>query len=374
MGLLTVTDTTLPNQEETVTESVTEFDRNQKRYQELIATFPHEKGWRPKNPLIKYGGHWLIQPRIEGCMYAQEFFQARPTDLLLYRYHGTTWLKALIFAISNRSRFNDSTNPLLKRNPHELIPFIEIEFAFFPNVDALKNKENTLFATHLPHGLLPESVSRSGCKMVYIWRDPKDTFISMWIFYQKQKTDEGPLNSLEESFDMFCRGLSSNGPYLDHVLTYWKAYQENPYQILFLKYEKMRADPLLYVKRLAEFMGYGFTAEEECEMVVEKVVSLCSFETLKNREPNKGEKDMEDRPCSYANSAYFRKGENGDWQNYLTLEMAARIDGLVVEKLKGSGLLECNRFLFRAMMEPYLLAWKKWFLLDTCRRAIGFVI
>ncbi|KAG2277040.1 hypothetical protein Bca52824_059595 [Brassica carinata] len=323
MGLLTVTDTTLPNQEETVTESVTEFDRNQKRYQELIATFPHEKGWRPKNPLIKYGGHWLIQPRIEGCM-----------------YHGTTWLKALIFAISNRSRFNDSTNPLLKRNPHELIPFIEIEFAFFPNVDALKNKENTLFATHLPHGLLPESVSRSGCKMVYIWRDPKDTFISMWIFYQKQKTDEGPLNSLEESFDMFCRGLSSNGPYLDHVLTYWKAYQENPYQILFLKYEKMRADPLLYVKRLAEFMGYGFTAEEECEMVVEKVVSLCSFETLKNREPNKGEKDMEDRPCSYANSAYFRKGENGDWQNYLTLEMAARIDGLVVEKLKGSGLLE----------------------------------
>ncbi|CDY29152.1 BnaC09g15490D [Brassica napus] len=89
MGLLTVTDTTLPNQEETVTESVTEFDRNQKRYQELIATFPHEKGWRPKNPLIKYGGHWLIQPRIEGCMYAQEFFQARPTDLLLCSYPKT---------------------------------------------------------------------------------------------------------------------------------------------------------------------------------------------------------------------------------------------------------------------------------------------
>ena len=52
------------------------------------------------------------------------------------------------------------------------------------------------------------------------------------------------------------------------------------------------------------------------------------------------EKDKKDRPCSYANSAYFRKGEVGDWQNYPTLEMAARIDGLVVEKLKGSGLLE----------------------------------
>ena len=341
MGLLTVTDTTLPNQEETVTES-TEFEKNQKRYKELIASFPHEKGWRPKNPLIQYGGHWLIQPRIEGCMYAQEFFQARPTDLLLCSYPktGTTWLKALTFAISNRSRFNDSTNPLLKRNPHELVPYIEIEFAFFPHIDAINNKENTLFATHLPHGLLPESVARSGCKMVYIWRDPKDTFISMWIFYQKQKTHDGPLNSLEESFDMFCRGLSSNGPYLDHVLTYWKAYQENPDQILFLKYEKMRADPLLYVKRLAEFMGYGFTAEEEKEGIVDKVVNLCSFDTLKNLESNQGEKNMENRPSSFANSAFFRKGEIGDWQNYLTPEMAARIDGLMVEKLKGSGLLE----------------------------------
>ncbi|CAH8377495.1 unnamed protein product [Eruca vesicaria subsp. sativa] len=343
MGSLTVTNTTLPNQDETVTES-TEFEKNQKRYQELIATFPHHKGWRPKNPLIEYGGHWLIQPRLEGCMYAQEFFQAQPSDLLICTYPktGTTWLKALIFAISNRSRFkySSSSNPLLKRNPHELIPFIEIEFAFFPHVDALKGKENTLFSTHLPYGLLPESVSRSGCKMVYIWRDPKDTFISMWTFYQKQKTDDGPLESLEESFDMFCRGFSSNGPYLDHVLSYWKAYQKNPDRILFLKYETMRADPLMYVRRLAEFMGCGFTEEEEKERVLEKVVNLCSFETLKNLEPNKGEKDMVDRPCSYANSAYFRKGEIGDWRNYLTPEMAARIDGLVVEKLKGSGLLE----------------------------------
>ncbi|KAJ4878390.1 Cytosolic sulfotransferase 17 [Raphanus sativus] len=224
-----------------------------------------------------------MPPRVEGCMYAQEFFQARPSDLLLCSYPktGTTWLKALTFAITNRSRFDDSTNPLLKRNPHELVPYIEIEFAFFPHA---------LFATHLPYGLLPESVSRSGCKMVYIWRDLKDTFISLFAFYQKQKTDDGPLDSLEECFDMFCRGLSSNGPYLDHVLSYWKAHQENPDQILFLKYEKMRADPLPYVRRLAEFMGCGFTAEEEEERVVEKVVDLCSFETLKNLESNKGEK------------------------------------------------------------------------------------
>ncbi|KAG2267473.1 hypothetical protein Bca52824_062028 [Brassica carinata] len=119
---------------------------------------------------------------------------------------------------------------------------------------------------------------------------------------------------------VFC----AYGPYLDHVLAYWKAHQENPDKILFLKYETMKADPLPYVKRLGKFMGYGFTAEEEKNGVVEKVANLCSFETLKNLEANKGDK----------------KGKTRDWVNYLTQDMAARMDGIMEEKFKGTGLLE----------------------------------
>ncbi|ESQ39707.1 hypothetical protein EUTSA_v10001141mg, partial [Eutrema salsugineum] len=130
--------------------------------------------------------------------------------------------------------------------------------------------------------------------------------------------DNGPLNTLEESFAMFCRGLSMYSPFLDHVLSYWKAYQENPDQTMFLKYEKMRADPLPYVKRLAEFMGCGFTAEEEKEEAVEKVAFPSSF---------------------YPKSAYFRKGKVRDWSNYLTPEMAAGIDGLMEERFKGTETL-----------------------------------
>ncbi|KAG2322521.1 hypothetical protein Bca4012_056721 [Brassica carinata] len=260
MATEAVTDTTVPNHDKTEKEA-TEFEKNKKRYQDLISTLPHVKGWRPKSPLIDY-------PKT-----------------------GSTWLKSLIFTIANRSRFDNSTNPLLKHNPHELIPFIEIEFPFFPNIDVFQDKGNTLFATHMPHDFLPDSVVKSGCKMVYIWRDPKDTFISLWHFFQKKRSENGPLNSLEESFDMFCKGVSAYGPYLDHVLAYWKAHQENPDKILFLKYETVRADPLPYIKRLAEFMGYGFTAEEEKSGVVEKVVNLCSFETMKNLEVNKGDKE-----------------------------------------------------------------------------------
>ncbi|XP_018444527.2 cytosolic sulfotransferase 18-like [Raphanus sativus] len=341
MAIESVTDTTVRNDDETETES-TEFEKNQKRYQDLISTFPHVKGWRLKDPLIGYCGHWWIQPILEGSLYAQEFFQARPNDILICSYPktGSTWLKSLTFAIANRSRLEGSTNPLLKRNPHELIPFIEIEFPLFPQVDGLKDKGNTLFSTHMPYKSLPDSVVKSGCKMVYIWRDPKDTFISLWHFFQKKRSESGPLNGLEESFDMFCKGISAYGPYLDHVLGYWKAHQENPDQILFLRYETLSADPLHHVKRLAEFMGYGFTDEEEKNGVVEKVVNFCSFESLKNLEVNKGDKEREDHPSPFTKSAYFRKGKTGDWENYLTPDRAARMDGLMEEKFKGTGLLE----------------------------------
>uniref|UniRef100_A0A0D3CWR4 Sulfotransferase n=1 Tax=Brassica oleracea var. oleracea TaxID=109376 RepID=A0A0D3CWR4_BRAOL len=150
MEIETVTDTTVPNHDETEIES-TEFEKNQKRYQDLISTFPHVKGWRFKDPFIRYGGQWWIQTILEGSLYAQEFFQARPRDFFICSYlkTGTTWLKSLTFIIANRSRFDDSTNPLLKRNPHELIPFFEIEFPLFPQVDSLKDKGKTLFSTHM---------------------------------------------------------------------------------------------------------------------------------------------------------------------------------------------------------------------------------
>ncbi|CAH8334826.1 unnamed protein product [Eruca vesicaria subsp. sativa] len=336
--------TTVPNQDETKNGS-SEFEKNQERYKALISTLTHEKGWRQKEAYIEYGGKWWTQTLLEGCLRAQEFFQARPNHFLVCSYPktGTTWLKALTFAIANRARFDHSSSPLLRHNPHELVPYIEFAVSFFPQVDVLKDKgNNTLFSTHIPYELLPESVVRSGCKLVYIWRDPKDTFISMWTFLHKAKTELGPVSNLEESFDMFCRGLSWYGHYLDHVLGYWKSYQENPDKILFLKYELMRAEPLPFVKKLAEFMGFGFTAQEEEKGVAENVVKLCSFETLKNLEANKGEKGREDRAAVYPNSSFFRKGKVGDWSNYLTLEMAARIDGIMEEKFKDTGLLEIS--------------------------------
>ncbi|KAL7184995.1 hypothetical protein ACSBR2_027020 [Camellia fascicularis] len=141
------------------------------------------------------------------------------------------------------------------------------------------------------------------------------------------------LSLIEESFDMFCRGVTTYGPFWDHVLEYWKASQERPDKVLFLKYEDMKEDPISHLKVLAKFMGLPFSMEEENQGLIEEVLKLCSFDNLKDLEVNKNEKYKAGCP----NSMFFRKGDVGDWANYLTPSVFERMNKLMKEKFAGSG-------------------------------------
>uniref|UniRef100_A0A452ZP80 Sulfotransferase n=1 Tax=Aegilops tauschii subsp. strangulata TaxID=200361 RepID=A0A452ZP80_AEGTS len=161
----------------------------------------------------------------------------------------------------------------------------------------------------IPYSLLPERVTAegAGCKVVYVCRDPKDAFVSTWMF----------ANKMVEAA---------------HVLGYWEASRRQPEKVLFLRYEEMLRDPVGNVRKLAEFMGCAFSVEEEAAGVAEEVVELCSMDTLKNMEVNKNGTQNHVR-----NEAFFRKGVAGDWSNHMTPEMAARLDKIVEDALRGSG-------------------------------------
>ncbi|KAJ9565457.1 hypothetical protein OSB04_001423 [Centaurea solstitialis] len=142
------------------------------------------------------------------------------------------------------------------------------------------------------------------------------------------------------AFDDFCQGVSWYGPYWDHILGYWKASQERPGRILFLKYEDMKRDGRNDVKRLAEFIGYPFSVEEEKAGVVEDIIKLCSFENLSNLEVNKSGMHR----TTVENRIYFRKAKDGDWENYFTEEMKEKIDKLTHQKLMGTGNIPVLRY------------------------------
>ncbi|KAJ0679948.1 putative quercetin-3-sulfate 4'-sulfotransferase [Helianthus annuus] len=309
--------------------------------EETIKTFPqHTCSWlKGKLTLYKNQDFWNVKEFHEGGILAQQSFEARPSDVFVCSAPktGTVWLKALAFAIITREKYDESTSPLLTTMPHECIPLLEKDLEQIE--ENHKNSCFPLVATHLPYNSLPESILSSNCKIVYIYRNIKDVIVSHYHFLReanKLPLEDAPF---EEAFDEFYEGVSWYGPYWDHILGYWKASLERPEIILFLKYEDMKKDPTGNVKKLAEFIGFPFTYEEEKAGVIENIIKLCSFEKLSNLEVNKSGKHRAEDVNVAENRIYFRKAKDGDWKNYLTDEMIEKIDKLIDEKLGATGLV-----------------------------------
>ncbi|XP_057802874.1 cytosolic sulfotransferase 5-like [Salvia miltiorrhiza] len=305
-------------------------------FKEFLSTLPREKGFA-KEPLYLYQGFWYEDVFLEGAISSQEHFQAEDSDVFVASTPkcGTTWLKAIAFALLNRRRNQAPDHPLLSNNPHDLVPYLEMDlYGENKALDIALFPSPRLLATHMPYSSLPKLIRSSGtkCKILYVARNPKDTLVSMRHFYTRVRM----LDLMwAESFKLLCEGLSGYGPFWDHILGYWKQSLENPDRVLFLKYEDMKARPAAEVRRVAEFLGCPFSAEEVEAGEVDRILELCSFEVLSGLEVNKKGKLM---VTGVDKSAFFRRGEVGDWKNHLSPEMAERIDRIVAEKLSGSGL------------------------------------
>ncbi|XP_059635462.1 flavonol 3-sulfotransferase-like [Cornus florida] len=317
-------------------------DETLRRHTDLVPTLPsRENGGVTNKEVINDQNTLLTSSSLKGVMLVQQNFIALPTDILLATYPkcGTTWLKALIFAITNRSFFDFASHPLLTNNPHGCIPTLE---GLVQNNNAsttLSLSSARLLATHIPCHLLPASVASSGCRIVYIFRNPKDVFVS-WFHMKKLMTvKEEELPPLSLGVDIFCKRVNHFGSYWDHVLGYWNANSEFPGKVLILTYEDMKKDTFSCVKRLAEFLGQPFSSEEERDGVVEEIVKLCSFEHLSNLEVNKTGMLQFTANSAIQNNVFFRKGEVGDWRNHLTDEMAARLNQISEDKFGGTGLM-----------------------------------
>jgi estrone sulfotransferase len=146
--------------------------------------------------------------------------------------------------------------------------------------------------------------------------------------------------SMENAFSMFCEGFSLCGPFWDHCFEYWEESVARPGNVLFLRYEEIKADPVQVVRKLAIFLGIPLTEEEESSGVAQEVARLCSFESLTGVQANKvGGVHVPGNKMYVRNSAFYRKGKVGDWANHMSQEMGAKLDAIVQEKLQGSGLV-----------------------------------
>jgi hydroxyjasmonate sulfotransferase len=313
-------------------------EASQQDNNQVNLSLPKENAWILSQNL-HFQCFWCPSNLIQPIITFQNNFQAKDNDIVVASLpkSGTTWLRALTFSIVNRNQYSFEDHPLLKSIIHELVPSIERHLYAADIKDQIpisKIIEPRLFGTHIPFPSLAKSIQEeSNCKIVYISRNPFDTFVSYWTFVNKIRSKHPSLQilSLEEAFESFCNGVTPFGSFWEHNLGYLKESMTRPNKVLFLKYEELKEDPIFHVTRLATFLGYPFTQEEESKNVIENIINLCCFETMKELEVNKSgfiRSDIE-------NKFFFRKAKVGDWKNYLSPSMEEKLSKIVDEKLSG---------------------------------------
>ncbi|CDP07832.1 unnamed protein product [Coffea canephora] len=232
---------------------------------------------------------------------------------------GTTWLKSLSFSIIYRKKNSILKGPLLTTNPHELVRFLEYDLFLEcakPDLEAFLCPR--IFSTNLPCHALPKSILNTKRRTIYMRGNPLD-----------QSAKALPI---DEAFELFCKGIYPLGPFWDHAEGYWNASLNDVQKVLFLKYEDLKIDATSHVKKLAEFLGFPFSPEEDENGVVEEIVRLCSLENLRNLEGNKNG-GVNTPATKFKASSFLRKGKVGDWTNFLTHSMAERYKKIMEEKL-----------------------------------------
>ncbi|KAL3844572.1 hypothetical protein ACJIZ3_001975 [Penstemon smallii] len=312
---------------------------------QITSSLPREK-WCGHEFLYQYNGFWFTQTYFQSTQRVVENFKPLPTDVILASFPktGTTWLKALLHSITNRSSKETTPSSLTFNHPQELIPSLETKL-YVNEIQSngtesgvIKDPKNTrVLGTHIPYQILVDILNSSDCKIVYVTRNPKDTLISLWHFVQKAKSVEQEPWELEIAVEQFCKGVLPFGPYYEHVLAYREQSMKRPEKVFFVSYEELKEDSKNCVKKIAEFLGCPFEGENEEEEEVEQIVKSCSFEILSEHEVNKSSDLPNGFPLPY--SSFFRKGEVGDHLNYLDDEMIRKIDDITREKFHGSGFM-----------------------------------
>lgn len=221
--------------------------------------------------------------------------------------------------------------------------------------------------SHLFLGLLSDDINAERPRIINVIRNPKDVVVSFY-FHLRQRIDfedKGILNFAEN----FLEGGSLPGNcFLDYftALTEMDRWQMDHPDIPFINiyYEDMKRDPVTGTQSLAAFLDLELT-DEFCAQVAE----ACSFHkmkaadesktgvpSLKIKNPNPTQDSLVDDDDATASRKQpptephpsqardspkpmrvqmYRKGQVGDWKQYLTVALSERFDAVTTTKLQG---------------------------------------
>ena len=258
-----------------------------------------------------------------------DYFEAREDDIVIATSYkaGTTWAQAIVAHLI----FRDGDLP---QSVSEMSPWLDMRT--FPLEVRLKNLEaqthRRFIKTHLPLDGLPYDPR---LKYLYVSRDTRDVFMSLWNHYTNHTDDifrevnetpgrvgdefPRPPDDIHEFWHGWMTrgwfdGESDGWPYWSHLYNVqsWWDYRELS-NIQLIHFADMIEDTEREVRRIAEFLEIPVSSTA-CSGIVEAV----SFAAMKRQ----GERYAPTGGDAWKGGAqtFLHRGTNGRWRDVLSDE------------------------------------------------------
>jgi aryl sulfotransferase len=264
-----------------------------------------------------------------------DYFEPRDDDIIIATSYkaGTTWMQAIIAHLL----FPDGNLPA---GPSQLSPWLDMRLLPLElALNDLRAQQHRRFVkTHLP---LDGMRYEKGLKYVYVARDARDVFMSLWNHYRNMTDDTVTLMNLllgregdelppaPDDIHQFWRSWTTRGTFawendgwpfwshLSNVQSWWN-FRELP-NIRLVHYSALLADTEGEMRRLAAYLEID-VPEDRWEDVVKAV----SFDEMKRQGARyapaggqfwKGGADT-----------FLHKGTNGRWRDTLSDEEMSLYD------------------------------------------------
>lgn len=146
----------------------------------------------------------------------------------------------------------------------------------------------------------------------YVSRNPKDACVSSYYHAANPQKMGIPFDAWVY---VWLNGLFESGRWADHLAGWRAEALSNPQQVLWVRYEDLKADPEHEIRRIAKFLEVP-----------------ASDKVIQDTMVNSGFKAMKTQSGGYQ---FFRKGVVGDWMRHFSPELAAEFDAQIADQLRG---------------------------------------